>query len=133
MHRCQHSFKKIPSNLWVVRVGSISFQEISYAGKPQVVSRYILSNLWCPQVMLLLKCLLTTKWGPSNYFLFLDISLVYSKACLTQLTSIKWQFIVWPTGYPWQPYECIKFNINLKVGWVKPVLAVVLSLWRFLY
>jgi len=33
-----------------VRVGSISFQhsfqEISYAGKPQVVSRYIISNLW---------------------------------------------------------------------------------------
>jgi len=26
---------------------SMSFQEISYAGKPQVVSRYILSNLWC--------------------------------------------------------------------------------------
>jgi hypothetical protein len=37
--------KKIPSNLWVVRVGFISFQEISYAGKPQVVSRYILSTL----------------------------------------------------------------------------------------
>ena len=36
---------KIPSNLWVVRIGNISFQEISYAGKPQVVSRYILSNL----------------------------------------------------------------------------------------
>jgi hypothetical protein len=36
---------KIPSNLWVVRVGYISFQEISYAGKPQVVSSYILSNL----------------------------------------------------------------------------------------
>ncbi len=32
-------FKKIPSNLWAVRVGYISFQEISYAaGKPQVVS-----------------------------------------------------------------------------------------------
>jgi hypothetical protein len=41
MHRCQHSFKKIPSNLWVVRVGSNSFQEISYAGKPQVVSSQI--------------------------------------------------------------------------------------------
>ncbi len=40
------ALKKIPSNLWVVCVGSISFQEISYAGKPQVVSRYILSNLW---------------------------------------------------------------------------------------
>ncbi len=38
--------KKIPSNLWVVSVGSNSFQDISYAGKPQVVSRYILSNLW---------------------------------------------------------------------------------------
>ncbi len=37
--------KKIPSNLWVVRVGFISFQEISYAGKPQVGSRHILSNL----------------------------------------------------------------------------------------
>ncbi len=46
MHRCQHSFKNIPSNLWVVRVGSNSFQGISYAGKPQVVSRCILSNLW---------------------------------------------------------------------------------------
>jgi hypothetical protein len=46
MHRCQHSFKKNPSNLWVVHVGSNSFLEISYAGKPQVVSRYILSNLW---------------------------------------------------------------------------------------
>jgi hypothetical protein len=45
MHRCQHSFKKIPSNLWVVGVGSNSFQEISYAGKPHVVSSYILSNL----------------------------------------------------------------------------------------
>jgi hypothetical protein len=33
------AFKKIPSNLWVVRVGNISFQDISYAGKPQVVSR----------------------------------------------------------------------------------------------
>jgi hypothetical protein len=38
--------KKISSNLLVVRVGYISFQEISYPGKPQVVSRYILSNLW---------------------------------------------------------------------------------------
>jgi hypothetical protein len=37
--------KKIPSNLWVVYVGSKSFLEISYAGKPQVVSSYILSNL----------------------------------------------------------------------------------------
>ncbi len=45
MHRCQHSFKKIPSILWVVQVGYISFQEISYPGKPQVVSSYILSNL----------------------------------------------------------------------------------------
>ncbi len=34
------------SNLCVVWVGNISFQEISYACKPQVVSRYILSNLW---------------------------------------------------------------------------------------
>jgi hypothetical protein len=42
MHRCQHSFNKIPSNLWVVRVGSNSFQGISFAAKPQVVSRYIL-------------------------------------------------------------------------------------------
>ncbi len=41
--------KKIPSNLWVVWVGSISFQETSYASKPQVVSRYILSNLWLQQ------------------------------------------------------------------------------------
>ncbi len=47
MHRCQHSFKKIPSNPWVVCIESKSFQGISYAGKPQVVSRYILSNLCC--------------------------------------------------------------------------------------
>jgi hypothetical protein len=33
--------KEIPSNLWVVLLGSISFQEISYAGKPQVEYRYI--------------------------------------------------------------------------------------------
>jgi hypothetical protein len=46
MHRCQNSFKKIPSNWWVVSVGSNSFQEISYTGKPQVVSSYIISNLW---------------------------------------------------------------------------------------
>jgi len=39
------ALKKNTSNLLVVRVGNISFQEISYAGKPQVVSRYILSNL----------------------------------------------------------------------------------------
>jgi hypothetical protein len=45
MHRCQHSFKN-PSNLCVVWVGNICFQEIFYAGKPQVVTRYILSNLW---------------------------------------------------------------------------------------
>jgi len=38
MHRYQHSFKKIPSKLWVVWVGYISFQEICYAGKPQVES-----------------------------------------------------------------------------------------------
>ncbi len=38
--------KKIPSNIWVVHVGSNSFPGISYPGKPQVVSRYILSNLW---------------------------------------------------------------------------------------
>ncbi len=37
--------KKILSNVCVVRGGYISFQEISYAGKPQVVSSYILSNL----------------------------------------------------------------------------------------
>ncbi len=39
------ALKKFPSNLRVVREGPNSFQEISYAGKPQVVSRYILSNL----------------------------------------------------------------------------------------
>ncbi len=49
----QHTLKKILSNLWVVQVRSISFQEISYAGKPQVVSRYILSNLWCHTCWLL--------------------------------------------------------------------------------
>jgi hypothetical protein len=46
MHRCQHSLNKITSNRWVVCIESISLQEISYAGKPQVVSKYILSNLW---------------------------------------------------------------------------------------
>ncbi len=35
MHRCQHRFKKIPSNLWVGRVGFNSFQEISYTCKFQ--------------------------------------------------------------------------------------------------
>jgi len=40
------ALKKFPSNLRVVREGPNSFQEISYAGKPQVVSRYILSTLW---------------------------------------------------------------------------------------
>ncbi len=45
MHRCHHSFSKNPSNLWVVWVGYISFREISYAGKHQVVSSYNLSNL----------------------------------------------------------------------------------------
>ncbi len=45
-----HFFKKIPSNLWVVCIGSNSFQEISHAGKPQIVSRYILSNLWSKRV-----------------------------------------------------------------------------------
>jgi hypothetical protein len=43
--------KNIPSNLWVVRVGSNIFQGISYAGKPQVVSRYFLSNLWSQQLI----------------------------------------------------------------------------------
>jgi hypothetical protein len=32
-------------------VGNISFQEISHAGKPQDVSRYILSNLWNYQIL----------------------------------------------------------------------------------
>ncbi len=40
------ALKIIPSKLWVVRVGTNSFQEISYAGKSQVLSSYILSNLW---------------------------------------------------------------------------------------
>ncbi len=43
------ALKKIPSNVRVVRVGYISFEEISYARKPQVVCRYILSNLWFDQ------------------------------------------------------------------------------------
>ncbi len=30
----------------IVRIGSYSLQGISYVGKPQVVSGYILSNLW---------------------------------------------------------------------------------------
>ncbi len=38
--------KKIPSNLWVVCIGSNSFQGISYVGKPRVVSRHFLSTLW---------------------------------------------------------------------------------------
>ncbi len=45
MHRCQHSFNKIPSNLWVVHVGSNSFQGISYAGKPQVVFSYSFKSM----------------------------------------------------------------------------------------
>jgi hypothetical protein len=45
MHVCQHSFKKIPSNLWVVHVGSDSFQGIAYAGKPQVVSSYSFKSM----------------------------------------------------------------------------------------
>jgi len=51
MHRCQHSFSKIPSNPWVVHLGSNIFQKNSYAGKPQVVSRYILSNLWLAMIL----------------------------------------------------------------------------------
>jgi len=55
MHWCQHSFKKITSNLRLVRIGSNSFQGISYAGKPQVVSSYSFKSmglirnirLWC--------------------------------------------------------------------------------------
>ncbi len=44
-----------PLNLWLVQVGNISFQEISCAGKSQVASRYILSNLWLvPQLCLLI-------------------------------------------------------------------------------
>ncbi len=46
MPRCQHSLLKNLSNLCIVWVGNISFQEISNAGKPKVVSRYILTNLW---------------------------------------------------------------------------------------
>ncbi len=36
---------KIPSNLWVVCVGSDSFQGISYAGKPQVVPSYSFKSM----------------------------------------------------------------------------------------
>jgi hypothetical protein len=39
MHRCQHSFKKSFKSMSCSR-------RISYTGKPQVVSRYILSNPW---------------------------------------------------------------------------------------
>jgi hypothetical protein len=46
MHRSQHSFKKIPSNLVVVCIGSNSFQGISYAGKPQVASSYSFKSMW---------------------------------------------------------------------------------------
>ncbi len=35
---------KMPSNLWVVCIGSNNFQGISYAGKPQVVSSYSLKS-----------------------------------------------------------------------------------------
>ncbi len=45
MHRCQHSFKKIPSDLCVDHEGSDSFQGISYAGKPQVVSSYSFKSM----------------------------------------------------------------------------------------
>ena len=36
---------KNPSNLWVVCIGSDSFQGISYAGKPQVVSSYSFKSM----------------------------------------------------------------------------------------
>ncbi len=45
MNRCEHSFKKIPSNQWVVRIGSNSFQGISYAGNSQVVSSYSFKSI----------------------------------------------------------------------------------------
>jgi hypothetical protein len=40
------AFKKFLQIYEFFWVGQISFQDISYAGKPQVVSSYILSNLW---------------------------------------------------------------------------------------
>ena len=45
MPRCQHSFLKNPSNLWVVHIGSNSFQGISYDGKPQVVFSYSFKSI----------------------------------------------------------------------------------------
>ncbi len=46
-------------NLWVVCIGSISFQEISFAGKPQVVSRFILTSYASNAEQLLFMTLLT--------------------------------------------------------------------------
>ncbi len=39
------TIKKNPSNLCAVRIGSNSFQGISYAGKPQVVSSYSFKSM----------------------------------------------------------------------------------------
>ncbi len=44
MHRCPHTFKKI-LQIWVVCVGSNSFQGISLACKPQVVSGYSFKSM----------------------------------------------------------------------------------------
>jgi hypothetical protein len=37
---------RLNASMALVHNGLTRFQGISYAGKPQVVSRYILSNLW---------------------------------------------------------------------------------------
>jgi hypothetical protein len=68
MHRCQHGFKKIPSNLCIVPVGSISFQEISYAGKPQVASRYILSNLCTLPIVCGAVSLVQNTFGSKRHY-----------------------------------------------------------------
>ncbi len=59
MHRCQHSFEKISSNLLIVCVVSNSFQGISYASKPQVVSSYSFKSMTA--------IVFTTLYFPGKY------------------------------------------------------------------
>ncbi len=47
------ALQKIPSNLWVVGVGSNSFQGISYDGKPRVVFSYSFKSMVCHQKVFL--------------------------------------------------------------------------------
>ena len=58
----ENSFKSMS---WV---GCISFQEISYTGKPQVVSSYILPNLWLAPQLCLFFCWVAFQycWPPGD-------------------------------------------------------------------